>query len=245
MTEQMYATALSCDCYPGCWGVHSTDWPYMELDDEDCAREAYRLVFQENELGVVREVAPARGTFVLVGNRLRFLDSGMLNEHVNRLQSLGKWHLVSYVHPETAEAVPAAAGSVLASLRARFQPATGPVHVEERGGAVWAMWSPESSGTRYDVVLIRAPRHAFGQSGKVVTVIAGTPGIQRVAFLNPTAGVLAASYVEGHLNERGEPFSQTDIYRLTEMVATLLGREPRLPDPRFRLASGNTPFRKL
>ncbi len=28
---------LSCDCYPGCWGDHSKDWPLIPFADHDKA----------------------------------------------------------------------------------------------------------------------------------------------------------------------------------------------------------------
>ena len=133
--------------------------------------------------------------------------------------------------------------TVLDDLRKRFIP-VGVSHVECYGDSVWATWSPESSGTRYDVLLSPLAPGAFGRFGDQVVAICGTPGIQRVAFLSPSAGqYLAADYVQGHLNTtRGKPFSTTDICLLTVMLATLLGRVPIPPDERFELHPDDTPF---
>lgn len=53
---------LSCDCFPGCWGTHSKDWPSFELPQEDDeANEALKKLIRQiatNELPY--------GTFVAV-----------------------------------------------------------------------------------------------------------------------------------------------------------------------------------
>jgi len=132
----------------------------------------------------------------------------------------------------------------LSKLRDRFTPPR-PVHVEElRADAVWATWSPESDGARYDVLLYSSPLRAFGMSGEQVVAVCGSPGIQRVAFLSPAAGELSATYITMCLNDsHGYPFSPTTIYRLTAMLARLLGHIESLPDANLHPAKGDTPFR--
>lgn len=29
---------LNCDCYPGCWGDHSKDWPLIPLDERNASQ---------------------------------------------------------------------------------------------------------------------------------------------------------------------------------------------------------------
>jgi len=32
---------LNCDCYPGCWGKHSKNWPFIEFETEEEGRRLY------------------------------------------------------------------------------------------------------------------------------------------------------------------------------------------------------------
>ncbi len=49
---------LSCDCYPGCWGVHAEKWPRILLPSSIAREDFYRLV---------RKVVPY-GSYVMVMN---------------------------------------------------------------------------------------------------------------------------------------------------------------------------------
>lgn len=59
-TKTAREIALSCDCYPGCWGDHSEDWP--QVDDPDGA------------LYAKARATLSRGEYVKVGGTLRVID---------------------------------------------------------------------------------------------------------------------------------------------------------------------------
>lgn len=75
---------LNCDCYSGCWTVHSVDWPALVFASEEHANEAYRLCHQRLD-GKERKTRPPYGSYVLMGYVLRFATRALMNEHVIRL----------------------------------------------------------------------------------------------------------------------------------------------------------------
>jgi NTP pyrophosphatase (non-canonical NTP hydrolase) len=61
--------ALSCDCYPGCWGDHSETWTRVGV--ESTAKECYQAVAQ---------ILP-HGTYVLMPDHVRILHPGLLEKY--------------------------------------------------------------------------------------------------------------------------------------------------------------------
>lgn len=89
--------ALGCDCYPGCWGQHSAQWPKIVFapagsygEAQSCAEEAHRLCHQEKEKYVPRPATDRlpHGSYVLVGTELRFASKALRNAHEARLRAL-------------------------------------------------------------------------------------------------------------------------------------------------------------
>ncbi len=68
---------LSCDCYPGCWGVHSQDWPEIWEPRTMSQGEFYRLV---------HKLVPY-GSYVMMHGRVRVETAD--------LHALVELHLVS------------------------------------------------------------------------------------------------------------------------------------------------------
>lgn len=85
---------LGCDCYGGCWGEHSKNWPRLHFGDKADAHKAYNLCHQEMEVGVDRPKAEriGHGNYVLGSdNSLRFSTRALLDAHVLRLERLLGW----------------------------------------------------------------------------------------------------------------------------------------------------------
>lgn len=65
---------LSCDCYGGCWGTHSTDWPSVPipqrmLDKAAAAGSQYPSSTIANP--ILRQLNLPYGTYVVVKDAIR------------------------------------------------------------------------------------------------------------------------------------------------------------------------------
>lgn len=77
---------LGCDCYGGCWGDHSEDWPALVFVSERDAKEAYRLGHQNEDGTPLVEEKAEHGTRVLMGSELRFNTMAFLEAYAARLK---------------------------------------------------------------------------------------------------------------------------------------------------------------
>lgn len=69
---------LSCDCYPGCWGDHSRDWPLVPFNGAP----------KSDTRVVVRAVVP-RGSYVEVGEGIR-IEPDYAHKFPNQLRGFLK-----------------------------------------------------------------------------------------------------------------------------------------------------------
>lgn len=74
---------LGCDCYGGCWGVHSETWPALGFPDAKSASQAFRLIWSEDS-GLSRS-GPKHGSYVLMDSSLRFCTAALRDAHAVRI----------------------------------------------------------------------------------------------------------------------------------------------------------------
>ncbi len=87
---------LGCDCYGGCWGDHSRNWPGLRFEDEQGARLGWRLCHQEREIGVTRpkDQQVGHGNYVFGSdNVLRFATKVLRNAHAMRLRAMPEFEI--------------------------------------------------------------------------------------------------------------------------------------------------------
>lgn len=64
---------LNCDCYGGCWGDHSKNWPFIRFPNSNEANKAFRLCHKNIPYG----------TYVIMGIDIRF-ETEAQKEILNR-----------------------------------------------------------------------------------------------------------------------------------------------------------------
>ena len=82
-------SALGCDCYGGCWGDHSKDWPKLIFETIGETREAYRRCHQTETMGqhLPRERRVPYGSYIIMDKEkeLRFATHALRNDHAMAL----------------------------------------------------------------------------------------------------------------------------------------------------------------
>lgn len=73
---------LSCDCYDGCWGDHSKDWPEVAIADEARLAEAHRACWKELHI--------PRGSYVAVRGALRLQTEEYKQKVVEYLEEMAE-----------------------------------------------------------------------------------------------------------------------------------------------------------
>ncbi len=75
---------LNCDCYDGCWGDHSIDWPSIEIPEQLIEKKRQEKFYHYPIQAVVKDIIEAAqvpyGSAVTIDNILRLETEQMLEK---------------------------------------------------------------------------------------------------------------------------------------------------------------------